>query len=508
MLPLQSFEIFMILANPMEFVTAVFWSLDVLASLFTSTYRNGVLETDIYNVWRTYSRTWMFFDIPMITLDWIMIGTKYAGDADGSMSFLKIMRVIRFARLLRLMKMFSVLSKLLRRVNNVNILVFLHILKYTIGLVLLNHILAGLWYTLGESTAEGWVDKFVENERTSVYRYFTALHWSLSQFHGSNDIYPNTTFERAVACCSVLLGLVTTAAFLSNLTNSMIMLQTLHAEHIAHQHSLCNYLREHKISGPLCSRAKNFLENHIMASVREEEQTKTLMLLPLDMLMDLHDEARTPHTVGNVFFAELHDTNPRAVRHISHEAMEEVEMPENQTVFFQGDACSRVLILVQGALQYGIQRLSLLEQPHAMSHEDLIDEQSMLTQEDIRDNRWISEPVLWTHWECAGSLVTSQNSELIAIDEHQFAQVMRKYQMAYLLAVRYAKRFIEMYNDMMEQPSDLLNLGVRSSMSNQTGDSSHSMPLHTSRYSVMQRLWQPFRGFTMSKEFSVGSSQI
>merc|ERR1719221_1130857 len=127
-------------------------------------------------------------------------------------------------------------------------------------LILLNHIVACVWFLIG-NREEGWVQSMDVGDREVVYQYLNAIHWTLTQFQGTSDIVPGTTLgERAYAVGTIVMALIVFSSFVSSLTNLMMQLQSLHSKRTYEQRVVRGYLAVHSISSVLSVRVKKYLE--------------------------------------------------------------------------------------------------------------------------------------------------------------------------------------------------------------------------------------------------------
>ena len=96
----------------LEWFMLLFWNLDFFASLCTGFYDEGRLIMSWKRIAVNYAKTWMFFDLSLISMDWSFRILDWAHQAPGNWS--KSLRMLRFLRLLRMLRWIK-----LRKINEV-----------------------------------------------------------------------------------------------------------------------------------------------------------------------------------------------------------------------------------------------------------------------------------------------------------------------------------------------------------------------------------------------------
>lgn len=452
-LPLQLFEFGRLaVRDVMNRVIAIYWTIDILASCITGQYINGYLVMAPVRIICRYAKSWMLFDLAVVSFDWFMISAD-DGEEKGmtaSLSSVRGLKYLRFIRMLRLVKVQNLLDGFKRVLNSPYLELGFRIATHLVSLVFVNHIFAGIWYAIGNSTSEGWVDRYLENREAS-YRYVTALHWSLTQFHGTMEVVPQTTAERYFGVCVVLIGLIAFTVFVSNMTQLIFDLHSLHAEHAMQHRLLCNFLRERNISRVLTARVKSYLRyvrKNSETARQEEANLKSLSVLPRDILMDLYEEARIPMLLGHSLFRNILDRYPRALRHIVTESMTEIFVGQDEVLFAKGDACARALVIEFGTLIYVQEDVhNITDSASEVDRRDFVrrvkTEDPNIPRQFLFKRRWISEACLWTPWECCGSCASKTNALILEVWHTRFADVITQYEKAYVMAAQYATRWID-----------------------------------------------------------------
>ncbi|CAK9028889.1 Potassium voltage-gated channel subfamily H member 5 (Ether-a-go-go potassium channel 2) (rEAG2) (Voltage-gated potassium channel subunit Kv10.2) [Durusdinium trenchii] len=135
------------------FVASVaFWSTDLILNLTTAFYKNGKLVTERKEIVLHYAKTWLLFDISLLTLDFVNATTEV-----GELAALRYARMVRAFRLLRLLKM-SKLQDILQEVaassGRQGVMLIIAIVNTTFIILLFAHVLTCIWYALGKAAEE------------------------------------------------------------------------------------------------------------------------------------------------------------------------------------------------------------------------------------------------------------------------------------------------------------------------------------------------------------------
>lgn len=90
---------------PMNF----YWTADMVFSAQTGYYDQGVLVKSSRRTLKHYLQTWFFFDLVVVSFDWVMIVLEGAS-AVGTARVLRAFRMVRIIRLLRLAKLQAIVQ--------------------------------------------------------------------------------------------------------------------------------------------------------------------------------------------------------------------------------------------------------------------------------------------------------------------------------------------------------------------------------------------------------------
>lgn len=447
-----------------EWVLRIYWTLDIIVAFRTGFDRNGRFVGSPMTIAYQYASGWCFLDLFLVLVDWIVAfetkeiaevvvddqdQQKNLGEVFGLARFGKTFRVarlfrlLRLFRILRLMKLPALMAMIEERVNNEPIMICLGIVKLTIGILLLNHLIACIWFALGVSSASGWVKKCRMNDKDWGFQYSTSLHWSLTQFTpASMEIVPQTPTERGYNIVVIIIALVIFSSFVSSITNAMTSLRNINSEYTKQLLVFQRYLRFRKVPIELSVRMRRHVEHELMATQRrlEEKDVVILKWLSEPLLMDLHLEVYRGDLQLHPFFKTYIDLNFNAARKICHVGITETTLSMGDVVFINGESCNRMFFVKSGELIY--------------QQQDDIATGDIMKTVDVEKSDWISESCLWTPWSHVGQLMASSKVLILRIDAAQVREVAVLNRVPLVQVSKYAMHYI-LYLNHVEHLSDL-----------------------------------------------------
>jgi len=502
-LPLQAFKIQPSdFSQSMQVLCSLFWTLDMVITCFTGTYMQDDLVMDQRIIVGRYLKTWFFCDLVLVLPQWVILCLSIDEQADlgskeSGFQVFRTVRAMRFLRLVRVWKFKHVMLELQYLINSTSVLLLISLVRQMVSIIFLNHWIACLWFGISSGEADGWVQRFFENDATVEDQYLTSFQWSVSQLQGSTDIYPVNTKEYIVSIIVLLCTLLIFSSFLSSITNTMQQLHTLSAEAHREQFEVRKFLRDHQISMKLAVRVKKFVDWRTSAKLTPENDVAMIKVLPMQMLVDIHQEIRAPVITQHFFFSTLQTVFPRVLRQLCHEAVDQVIFSISESIFFAGDACNHMYFAAKGHLRYHLGIVYDAEATHAFSPQRSPRKSSTSTCPSIRtsgnslaggttrlsgrsasgksvagrvrctsededgrvhtsaeqgefivqENEWLSEPVLWTYWEHHGDLRAVSNVVVFRLSACSFAETLLVHPSANVQAVIYARGLIEDLNN-------------------------------------------------------------
>lgn len=412
--------------------TSSYWALDIPVSFITAEIVDGIVPTRPLYIARHYIRSWFLFDVAVVLVDLCIsfaTALKEEGVPAGSYSRLgQALRFMRFFRLLRLLKVQAFIGEMTQRIQSEHFLIVVGIAKLLLFIVLVNHCLACMWYGLGlvgESALglDTWIQTNELPMRSVLYKYLTALHWSITQFTpASMEVVPANSLERVFTVCVIFFAMVLFSSFISSITAAMQRLRSLESAKLERQSKLRQYIKQNRLSAELTACVWGHLrvcttKNHFRL---HEKDVVLLGSLPPGCLADVRAQVFGPVLIGHPFFHHFGRDFASDQAKIYKRALTEKAFLPDQEVFSPGEAADRVFFVIGGELEYRVG----------------LDDPVM-----VKANAWLGEPLLWLFWEYAGTLRSRTRSELFYLDAPKVVQILRLHEET----ARYARAFGQYY---------------------------------------------------------------
>lgn len=433
----------------MQMSTFGFWALDMVLNFFTGYLKGGVLVTYQVDIARNYLKTFFFLDFLLVTVDIIsFVLGNLTTEADSSVDpsgaarvikTYRIVRILRGIRLLRVAKLSRNFAAMLEYIQHEWINVIFGIVQLTLAILMLNHIIACVWYGIctWEEGTNSWVDDPVYSYDIS-YLYMTALHWSLTQFTpASMEVMPTSKGERLFSLIIIVFGMVISSSFVSSITNAMTRLRHLNNEHSKSFLQLQRYLRHNAISLSLGLRVRRHLvqQEKVRDKIVQEKDVQLFHFISMPLLIDLRFECYAPPLRSTEFFSQFEEAHLPCLKKVCYEAIAMKDISEGDHLFDRGDEAKSWYIVKSGLLYYS-------EGGRALSKVEAGDS--------------LAEAVLWTPWVHRGQARAKMDTTLMVTDSEKFHACCVKNRAAFLSATNYANLFVEYMNTL--QPQEINDL--------------------------------------------------
>jgi len=473
------------IANVGRYVTAIFWSMDIMASFMVGYHIKGRVEMQPCKVACHYIKSWFLLDVCLVATDWafLLVYSKTSAVRLG-----KFTRGMRAFRLLRLVKYHVLLADVTTRVRSEYMRTVLSIGKIITFIVFVNHFIACGFYGLHhlDQTGWTWVIKNFDADDNALYRYFTSVHWSLTQFTpASMEVVPVNSVERAYTVLVLLFALVTFSSFVSSITTAMTHLRHCNARKIEQDSTLRRYLSEHDISPELTSRVLHYFQDRQQQNRRQvrtkEADVELFKVLPDSIKFELRHEAFIPILTSHPLFHHLQTTDLAALKHVCRSAVTEKRLTVHDELFGHGADVTHMLFMTEGVLnyKYAINALTVCDK--------------------IVKGEWACEVALWANsCELFGPFVAESNCELIMLDRTEFRFVAEKYPQSAGRIARYAELYVEEVKEVVKRSrwqSVVLN------------DFDQAQELSHTAFEVHQRVSER-EGFTVGLRSSKGRDRL
>jgi len=334
----------LLITNMMGFITGIFWFLDIIRTFLTGYYRKGDIILKFRLVARNYLLSWFCIDSAIVAFDWTYIISKYSGSNAGQVTgFQKHVRGLRSARGLRLLrgvKMARIMKTIEDRFTSERNSVLFNVLMLFIGLVLLNHVVACIWYFIGKSfqgsSVETWIDEYLTSSDDIWYRYFTSFHWALTQFTpASIAVQPHNVYERLFGVIVLLFALVSVSSFVSGITSAVMFLRNLGSAKSKQFWLLRRYLRESKVPTQLALQIQRYCDFAWQSRETrlQEKSVQALGLLSEGLRADMNTAILEPRLWSHPLFMLFSKLAPAIMNRLCNTAVSRSTMVRGDTVF-------------------------------------------------------------------------------------------------------------------------------------------------------------------------------
>eukprot|EP00928_Gymnodinium_smaydae_P048375 TRINITY_DN32330_c0_g1_i1.p1 TRINITY_DN32330_c0_g1~~TRINITY_DN32330_c0_g1_i1.p1 ORF type:complete len:941 (+),score=66.85 TRINITY_DN32330_c0_g1_i1:68-2824(+) len=424
-------------------VTA-FWTLDLLMSFQTGYFQHGTLVMEPRKVRRRYLRTYFGADLLLVVLDFLNLLVHIALDGLTGSSAIRLARLAKITRVLRLLKIVRI-SHLGERVNQLKdaITVFratkvaVDILELLCLILVINHIIACLWYGLmgyaRSDTGYSWLQAPIAPGAESSYmdsgfgyQYTTSLHWALTQMTpGSMQVGAHNTAERAFNIAILLFGMFVFSTIVSAVSSKVTQHRMRMQDQIATMSQFDRFVRQKRVSHDLSMNMRRQIQERLNESkplgindvqglqlvskslrtqLYVELYRRDVLSLPIFLIFD---------KVETNFSSKLFSDDVVSLRLLSH-AQQLFAVRENAVAAYH---------VFRGEIRYA----------HASSSAGIW--------EEVAAGTWMSEVALWCKWRHRGVAEAAKISEVLAVNASALLDLLPDFPMLFDLASAYANTF-------------------------------------------------------------------
>jgi len=442
----------------MVMLARVFWTLDIFLTFMTGVINDGKLVMNPMRVARLYAKSWLAFDVILVAVEWasLLSATGSGNSLFRIFRWSRMARALRSVRLLKIQKLKPYMRGFMT-LDSKGLSSGVIVLRDTVFLSVLAHCIACVWHFLGELLDEGWVKSSDLQDASTTERYAVAFHWLLLHTQaGTHEIRLSTAAELLMDALVHLVIFCLMAYYIASVVN---LVRTWASSDISNLFQIKrSFVRRYQLDYEVSYRLDESLSAHHLEGVADVIAQEKLLFdrLPARLQMDLHYEIRAKLTETLIFFSHMESRTPRVLRSVTHNMLMAAGV-EGEYIFSNGDVCTSVLFITQGALIYRSDRNRLQNTPRIKHRHSRSDPgHDYLVPGDV-----VSEATLWTTWEHTGDLVCDSEALLISLDANLFAKLITASSRATVLAVKYAKHFVWHMNrtrytsDLMEFPLTL-----------------------------------------------------
>jgi len=319
------------------------------------------------------------------------------------------------------------INDLLKHIQSDASIILIGIAKLLIFIMLLNHLIACVWFAIGSIDLERedtWIKEHMMGAKPIEYQYLTALHWSFCQFTpASMEVMPYNELERLFAVLVIVSAMVIFSSFVSTITNAMNQLRNLNSERNKNLTLLRTYFKENKISTRLVSKISDCLAQALQTSQRRlrEQDVVILDILPASLRTQLMEEVYTPHLAVHPFFSKCSMALSRDFKRLVSVGLKTCTYSITMELIAIGEKGTHMYFILDGMLQYTMDDSVPTSVLHAKS--------------------WLVEAALWLDWKHRGTATCMSNCDFIAIDALKVQEIFKDEVVVRSYAVQFAKHF-------------------------------------------------------------------
>jgi len=435
------------ISNFMQWLILTYWSINMLISCLVGYIDKGIFDIDKgifvmvpHKVIFHYIKTWFLIDMIVVGSDWIFsLSASSDGSSESSagssVKLLRSLRLFRMVRLVRILRLRKTMESISDLVDSEYISIVVSILKMLALLLIVNHVIACVWFWIGDlHGGGGWIEAHQLNDAAWDYQYATSLHWAITQFTpASMHVQPHNMSERMFAIGTVVFALVGFSYVVGSISGSLAQLRGMTENRARQFWELRRHLRKNHVSITLSARIQKYAE-HVLESQEDNVPAKDVKLLSLlseQLRSELECEICMPHFSVHPLFARLCVVSRVTIHRLANNAIYNKLLARTDTLFIPGETATHMYIVVAGRLVY-----SRFDSKND-EHKELVD----------KGEDWISEPVLWTStWVHLGLLTALTECALMVLDPVQFGRIVNLNPDANMLATTYVKNFIAWIN--------------------------------------------------------------
>jgi hypothetical protein len=434
-----------------QWIVRIFWSIDIPVSFCSGFVDNlGGIERHPMNIARRYFHTWLFLDLVVVTMEWVEYAFQDNDLVETGKSSSRIFKILRLIRLARLVKLGEIIKMLGERMSSEYFVIVVDIVKLFAYMIGISHIVACLWYALGNSNPEeSWIIKYSYEDMPLHSRYIASMRWALSQFGGGMDEFtPDSFWEHLYAALVFMLCFWVGTVFIGILTSNMTQLYILGNKQTLKLNGLRRYLKENGVTKTLNVRVLRNAQHSMKWKQRSNaESTGIAELVSEPLQIELHVEMYYPAVKAHSFFVEYYEECPQVVMRVCHSAMTTSTFSAGDIVFTVGEAAEYMRFVRVGVAKYSFARdLELLYNPEGRVAEF----------NDVLPPDWISEASLWvSRWVHRGALLAGEDSIIVNLHADTFCRTVNQFEISSYDPSVHAQRFVSEMNKMDKDVSDL-----------------------------------------------------
>jgi len=424
-----------------SYVTAVYWSIDMLANFRTGFYHEGTLEMNSCKVAQHYLRTNFLLDGGVLLTEYFGMFTSSVENQNTGAELLRLTKVGRILRLVGVLRV-SHLADIFNRLNmrHASLGFALHISAILMVMVYVTHAFACLWYWVGahasSDTGARWVDLTGAvhgqsyKDLSIANQYFTAFHFVLTQVaSGSMEVNPVNTNERVLTNFLVLFGLLTFGSLVSSLSTLMVDVRASAQKRVKQKTLMRRYLRNLGVRQQLAFNLEAYV--HLRLDYQPPltyDDVDALNLLSAQLRNDLQVEVYGPHLQVNPIVRICCHIDKGLLRNLVRDVVDSKFYDDSTIIFADGRESVAAYMVMEGKAQYTLDGGNF-DNPDELA-------------EDLTAGTCYAEATLWSYWTHRGTATPKMGGcVMLTIDAEGFAGAAQQRRFVRDLVWEYAVSF-------------------------------------------------------------------
>jgi len=326
------------------------------------------------------------------------------------------------------------------------------------------HLAACVWFYVGET---GWTEHNGIGERSPSYQYLTSLHWAATQFQGNSDVSPGSSGgERFVAVMVVLVSILFSGIFLSELTSAIVDAAALRRSQGAKLEATHRFLVRRKVSFATSMLVKRHIK-HEAKAVGAVDEACVLEMLPERLNRQLLNEIRQPVLAQHVVMRAWFGLHMRSFSQLCCEHLEAATYHPDDIIFSFLEVCQNMFFVQDGVYAY-CKFSPLLEKMNKNVSQAGSDGGNARTRESFGEGLdastaaltkavganpgmvplalgdYLCEPVIWCPWQHRGDLAAVTFGTMLHLHVGAVTDLVGRYPTLKSLGGEHAANFAEM----------------------------------------------------------------
>ncbi|CAJ1452717.1 unnamed protein product [Effrenium voratum] len=419
-------------------VSGLFWPVDVYLNFRTAFYEQGNLVTSRKAIVVRYVKTWFLFDLSVVSID-ILAGcfTLLDSEEQGqeflqslrSARYLRILRTLRILRILKAGKINILLENFVIAMGRQWLIVFFTVGRMLMAIGLVAHLLACLWFGLGQAVSESsggksWIDMAGITQQPGMVQYVHAFGWILLP-PAPPQLEPESGLEHLFALIVFVTTVLVIGSALSILTGTLHEIRQVNNERSRKRRELRIFLQTKAVPTELLMRIMSY------ADYKMARQSPIGYDVALISPM-LHAELATFQFGGNLQEHPLFQLTEKFFPNIFADfcsALQKQFFSEAESVFSAGSLAEMMYITSHGSFAIGDSDGSVLMRPGG-------------------EHNYFAEVALYVEavmHSC--TLIAESFAEVFVLSGANLAGVLANSPMCTTMFIEYAYEYIRLYTE-------------------------------------------------------------